>query len=439
MVKHRGRQLRNEESGVILIVAALMMIAMLGMVAFVVDFGRAYVAQRQLQAGVDAAALAGAQHLPIADEATTVAYQYGPGPGGKNELTIGTAVEVVATPRCVKAAPGCQQRFNTVNAINVTGRADVPLTFGRLLGMDTFTVRASATACSPCSAKPLDIMIVLDRTGSMCQLGNGQSDPACTDLNNAKDGVRTFLSFMDPTLDAVGLAVFPPAIERNRLCRTPRSDERRYGYDAWWPEWSTTLPPGADPSVYAIASVTMDYLTGTFDTGYTLNPASALIQRLDCVGGAGTTSYSNAIEEAQHELNEHGRGDIDDVIIFLSDGAANTTPRNLPSYMDTAHYRRHPCDAGIRAAAQAKASGTAIYTIGYDLDGQGATPERCRLYPNNLGNDGTTTAWDTIRGMASEPDNFYNKPDPGQLNTIFTRIAADLNKPAARLISDSLT
>ncbi len=425
----------------ILIVAALMMVAMLGMVAIVVDFGRAYVAQRQLQAGVDAAALAGAQHLPIAAEAINVAYTYGPGAGGKNELTIGKTVDVVATPRCVKSAPGCQERFNTVNAINVTARADVGTTFGRILGFDTLTVRATATACSPCSSKPLDVMIVLDRTGSMCQKSDGSSDsPACTDLTNAKEGVRTFLSFMDPTLDAVGLAVFPPVINRNNLCRTPRNNnaaDYRFGYDARWPEWSTTLPLGSDKSVYAIASVTMDYLTGSFETGYTLNPASALIQRLDCIGAAGSTSYSNAIEEAQHELNEHGRGDVEDVIIFLSDGAANTTPRDLPSYMNTSYYRTHPCAAGIRAASQVKASGTAIYTIGYDLNGSGTDYERCRLSNGNT--DGTTTAWDTIRAIASEPDNFYNKPDPGQLNTIFTRIAADLNKPAARLISDTLT
>ena len=40
--------------------------------------------------------------------------------------------------------------------------------------------------------------------------------------------------------------------------------------------------------------------------------------------------------------------------------------------------------------------------------------------------------------IATDADNFYNKPDPGQLNTIFTRIAADLQRPAARLIDDGL-
>ena len=35
-------------------------------------------------------------------------------------------------------------------------------------------------------------------------------------------------------------------------------------------------------------------------------------------------------------------------------------------------------------------------------------------------------------------DTFYNKPDPGQLNTIFTTIAADIFR-TAQLIDDSLT
>ena len=32
---------------------------------------------------------------------------------------------------------------------------------------------------------------------------------------------------------------------------------------------------------------------------------------------------------------------------------------------------------------------------------------------------------------------FFNKPNPGSLNQIFTKIAADLQRPAARLIDDN--
>ena len=54
--------------------------------------------------------------------------------------------------------------------------------FARVLGFDTFKVSARATACSPCGARPLDVMLVIDRTGSMCSTTSGAPDPLCTDL-----------------------------------------------------------------------------------------------------------------------------------------------------------------------------------------------------------------------------------------------------------------
>jgi hypothetical protein len=100
--------------------------------------------------------------------------------------------------------------------------------------------------------------------------------------------------------------------------------------------------------------------------------------------------------------------------------------------------RLHPCAAGLGAANYAKAQGTIVYTIGYDLEGQGGAYENCKLYPSGA-NDSSITAWDTIRAMASEPDNFYDLtvPNPQAMNRIFTRIAADLQRPAARLIDDN--
>ncbi len=413
------------------------MVMLLVMVALVVDIGKAYLVQRQLQAGVDAAALAGAQHLPEPAEATKVAQEYGPSAGSKNEVVVGSNVTTTVTMRCVQSAPGCSPTTNAFNALNVRATSDVSLPFARILGIEKLKVKASATACSPCSAKPLDIMLVLDRTGSMCQHSNGSNDAACTDLKNAKDGIRTFLGFMDPTLDKVGLSVFPPALDRSNLCLTPSSSARRFGYGAWWPEWGENLR--GTPAIYAIGSLVDDYLVQS-GTSWILNPLSSLIQRLDCVQGAGTTQYANAIEEAQHELELHGTGGVQDVIVFLSDGAANTTPRFLPSYIDNENYRLHPCAAGVAAANSAKGRGTIVYSIGYDLNGAGTDYENCKLYPSG-DNDSTITAWDAIRAIASKDDRgrplFYNKPNPGELKTIFTQIAADLQRPAARLIDDN--
>ena len=38
--------------------------------------------------------------------------------------------------------------------------------------------------------------------------------------------------------------------------------------------------------------------------------------------------------------------------------------------------------------------------------------------------------------MASNPGNYYVRPDTGQLNTIFTQIAADISAGSSRLVDD---
>jgi Flp pilus assembly protein TadG len=435
----------RDETGQVIVFALLAMVALIAMVGFAVDVGHAYLVQRQLQSGVDAAALAGAQHLPVQAEVTQVAQEYGPSPGRKNAVTSVDNAQTTVTMKCIQGVPGCSSQFGTYNAVNVKASSDVPTIFARVIGIDKLTVNASATACSPCSAKDLDIMLVLDRTGSMCQRSDGSSDsPACTDLANAKEGIRTFLSFMDPNLDHVGLSVFPPAYSANNRCATPTDAGERYGYDRWYPSW-TTGPANQTPGLYAIASLEDDYLvpngSGGWDLASTsqsqlINFVGSSPQSPGCIRSAGTTAYANAIDEAQHELDVRGRGQVQDVIVFLSDGAANTTPRWVPSYVNSAQWRDRPCGSGVEAARMAKQRGTIIYSIGYDLNGQGTDYEACRRPNGSL--EGGITAWDAIRSIASEPDNFYNKPDPGQLNTIFTRIAADLQRPAARLIDDGL-
>ena len=57
---------------------AIAMTLMIVTVGLVVDVGHAMLVQRQLQAGVDAAALAGAQHLPDAPTAESVASSTAP-------------------------------------------------------------------------------------------------------------------------------------------------------------------------------------------------------------------------------------------------------------------------------------------------------------------------------------------------------------------------
>jgi hypothetical protein len=209
----------RNESGQILVFVAILLAAVIGLSAFVIDLGYAYYAQRTLQASADAAALAGAQQLPDPTAAVATAQQFGTGAGAKNaSAKLGSVSEVIST-RCLVSVPGC----NPVNAVSVQETGHVSTFFVRFFGINTLNVHVRSTACSPCGVKPLDIMLVLDRTGSMCQDSSGKNDPTCFDLNNAKAGIKTFLNFFDPSIDWIGLAVLPPASSLASKCNAGSS------------------------------------------------------------------------------------------------------------------------------------------------------------------------------------------------------------------------
>jgi type II secretory pathway pseudopilin PulG len=392
------------ESGQALVLTAIVMLVLLGFLGLVIDVGRAYQAQRILQSQADAAALAGAQELPDPSTAIAVAEQYGGESGAVNENGSIGDVQTTATTKCLTSAPGCTPS----NAVVVTQATQVDTYFASLFGLDSFDVDVKATACSPCGTKPLDIMLVLDRTGSMCQFTNGQYDPACTDLENAREGMKTFLGFFDPTIDWVGLAVLPPATSLSNKC-----------------------VPGnynSASSKYLIVPLSDDYKLGG-----SLNPASDLVATIECQQGAGSTAYAHALEAAQQELVASGRPEADDIIVFLSDGAANTGPNFLPA---TSPYRTKPCGQGVASAGTAKGQGTLIFSIGYDVN-EVAGSNVCRNGVTGALELPPISAEQALQQIATDSTTYYNKPNPGQLNTIFTSIAADISAGRARLVDDN--
>ena len=398
---------RGDEGQAVLI-AVFFMALLLGLCALTIDVGHAYLTQRHLQASADAAALAGAQVLPDVAQANAVATSYGP--SGKNVPGDASAIQMNLSTKCLASAPGC----SPANALVVRASAQVPLTFGGLFGINTFTVHATATACSPCGAKPLDVMLVLDRTGSMCTDTSGNPDPACTDMNNARDGMRTFLGLLDPSLDHVGLAVLPPPTSIATRCNTP-------------PDSSSYNDPA---SPYVIVPLASDYLVNG-----ALNPASNLVSTINCVKAAGFTAYANALDAAQAELVAHGRPGVAKVIVFLSDGAANTGPLYYPA---SSPYLTEPCHQGITSAHTIAASGTIVFSIGYDLEHDRCQSETlAQVRSPEHGPPVPYTAAVAMPQIASSPGNFYNKPTPGQLNTIFTSIASDILQGSSRLVDDN--
>ena len=421
--------------------AVLLLPLLLGVVGLVLDIGHGYSVQRKLQATADAAALAGAANLPSISSAVSTAESYGAAPGERNALNPNDNISENVTTKCLSTFPGC----TTANAVTVTESAKINTLFARVLGVDSFTVKAKSTACSPCGSKPLDIMIVLDRTGSMCMDDNNQPNN-CVDLTNARNGIETFLDLMNPQLDHVGLAVLPPAPSSGNLCGTPSyvtrsgSNFPSSGYEDFYSSQSAP---------YVVVPLSSDYASRTG----TLNSSSRLISTLNCLPAAGWTAYAKALEAAQQELVTDGRSGVQKAIVLFSDGAANTGPRYLdanPTNCNkntcTTPYVTQPCHQGVNSAANIKAAGTVIYSMGYDLTAGTANVCQTNTYVKNGRGQLTSTqndespsitATSALQQIASGPTYFYDQPTADQVNTLFAALGANLLAGTANLVDNN--
>ncbi|HET6171947.1 MAG TPA: VWA domain-containing protein [Gaiellales bacterium] len=418
------------ERGQILPLAVIALVALLGVAAFAIDVGYAYYAKRQLQAATDAAALAGAQDLPNVSTAFRTAAEYAGDNTPPNLSSFDFTYQAKCTNTSVIAA-GCNPSLNP-NALVVSGTASTNAWFAKLFGIDHFDVSAHASACSPCSSTPVDIVIAIDRTGSMCTpQGLGGT---CTDLDNAKEGVRTMLAMLNPPNAQVGMVAFPPV-------ETTTTDPCAAPYNA------------AGGGYDGYDSPTRGYVTDTISGGYkaagALNPTSGLYlhteqgPKASCIQAGGNTSYSEALRQARAELAAHGRPNVPDYIIFLTDGEANIGSvygPNDPVYPPGNLDDKQPCHTAVNLANTYKQEGVTMYSIGYALgDNVECTAGGIRngVHVANFAVESPpTTSYTTLSEIAS-PGNFYNKADAGQLNTIFAAIATDIGQGSSRLIDDN--
>ena len=436
----------HRERGQILPVVTLALVALLGVSAFAIDVGYAYYAKRQLQSATDAAALAGAQDLPNAVTAIATATTYANDNVPGNLASINFTYQTTCTATSV-IATGCNAAVNP-NALVVSGSASTKTWFARLFGIDDFDVSARANACSPCSSTPVDIVVAIDRTGSMCTpTGAGGS---CTDLNNAKAGVRTMLGMLNPPYAQVGMVAFPPLeTTASPVCDAPFNSLGGNGYD------------GFDASTRGYLT---DQINGNYKSGGLPDLTSSLYLHTEagtssaCIRAGGNTSYSEALRQSKAELDAHGRPNVPDYIIFLTDGEANIGSVYGPS---TAYPQNNPddvqpCHTAINVANAYKAQGVTIYSVGYALGNSVEctrgdfrmrnaqnnwvpctlpTPN-CYHYASNTDESPAITSYDTLSQIAS-PGNFYNQPNAAQLNTIFAAIATDIGQGSSRLVDDN--
>jgi hypothetical protein len=419
-------------SGQTLPLVVVFMLTMLVFAGLVIDLGNAYRVQQALQASTDASAAAGAGQLtksfpPIAANAISAAQSYGSESGGKNPIA---GVPVANVTQSVTATCVTQGQFTCTypNTVTVDETANVPTYLLKLLGFSTITLKAHAQACSPCGEVPLDIMLVVDRTGSMA------SSNKWTDLQAGL--TQGFLPGLDPTQDQLGLATLPPNTAANSNTCNPNTDGQQsttwtYTTGSGKNKVSTPITTSmgytvANPVYNIINPMEYTYMT----VGGALVNNDPLVNDIQsCMQPGGSTEYADAMAAAGQELTADGRPGVQKVMVVLSDGAANTGQHcsAQPLSVDC----MQPCQAGVNEAATLKAApnNVLVYTILYGPPGAygdctdfTGVPEVPAITPQ------------TAMSEMASPGNYYPDPNPANLTTIFQQIASDISAGTARIV-----
>jgi hypothetical protein len=240
------RRFQRDDSAAVAALAALGISAVVGLAALVVDIDYYFSARSVVQASANAAALAGAQQIGNGGNPVSTATQYSSVASGDKNYVGTLSITMVsgypalscASTWATNAGVACSQNYITstcttapcspaVNLITVAETTNVPTFFGRLFGMSSIPLTATATASAQGSVLgPWNVALIVDTTASMGGAPTGQAAKACSGFGSAIDcaidGAQVLLSELWPCasglssctgatpLDEAALFVFPP-------------------------------------------------------------------------------------------------------------------------------------------------------------------------------------------------------------------------------------
>jgi Flp pilus assembly protein TadG len=395
--------------------------ALLSAAGLTIDAGRAMAAKRALDSQTQAAAMVGANALSSSTATLATVTSAITSWNTANPLANVTITGSTPTVTCVTSTsnlPSCNA--TTANAVSVTQTATVSTYFLKALGRSSFTLTSTATAAKAGgTAKPLNVMFVLDATGSMGSTDTGCTVPGVsrpTRFQCALYSVQSVLKTMPTSLDKAGLMIFP----------------------GMGTQYSPTSHPcSTQPSSVPYYTANIKYQIGTaLDATYNdgsgaLTNSSPLVQAVGnytsltpCVtnkGGEGSHG-AEVIAKAQAALPVVAG--TQNVIIFLSDGDFNASLSQLNNQSAKATKQ---CDQAIAAAQAATAAGTQVYAVAYGAPSSGCS------------SGDTHNPCTTMQAIASDSTKFYSTDSSckisgsanpaSQLPLVFQAITTNLTKP----------
>jgi Flp pilus assembly protein TadG len=189
----RIRQALRNERGSILLFVTVGIVVLLGMAGLALDSGWAYIRKAQLSRAVDAGVLAAARSLR---SGRAVAEQQAIAVAAANGITLGEG----------GISYGIQFGSNArgEQTVSMFARRPVPTLLMRVLGFKSVGVRSVAVA----AVKPVDLVLVLDQSGSLRQEDCSNAAPGVTAWTCLVDASKSFVDQFHNGIDQMGLVSF---------------------------------------------------------------------------------------------------------------------------------------------------------------------------------------------------------------------------------------
>lgn len=423
---------RQRQSGQTLVLFSLFLTVILGMAALVLDQGLLRKSNLDLHNALDSGALAGVGLLrddavgaervareyvqanfpdDLPDENVAVSFRCLIGvQGGAPRLSdvplaCDPGDDATWTVDGARAFSPCEPSEGDVcNVIVLMGPAERDYLFAPVLGIDSGSTGTKVAAackglCGEPPEVPLDLVLVLDRTGSM----SGE------DTTNAVTAAHSVRKSLRPELQRLGFGALGPS-RAGQTCKTyPDSSIGRANAS----DLRRWIPVGLS----GIGSGSGDYQ----------GDSTEMARAMECVatgnnGGAYNSSVGTDLADpmlmATYELDTYGRSDVNRAILLVSDGQPNASTSGTRNY----------CQEASQAAAAAKAKGFEVFTVAFGVEGiMCDDPSGSSWYNRPASNLLADMATDSVNDGAcpgsenDDGDHFFCVPRTDDLTEIFQK------------------
>lgn len=453
-----ARHLLHEQRGSAIPIIALSLLAIMSAIGAAIDMSRAQLVQSRMSAALDNAGLAAAATISTTD-ATAEANKYFNGnfPASYMGTTLGT---MVVTPNA----------DNSVLSLSISGT--VPMLFMKIFGINTITVSANSEVTR--ASKGLEVVLVMDNTGSMTQSAGG----GVSKISAAKSAANSLVNILfgsNETIENlwIGLVPFTQAVNigTGRSSWTSNTSYN-WGTTSWGgcvearsngtltPQYDITDDPPSVrlfPKYYAPDDSNNNWIShGSYSYSSTKGPNVYCPQAVTPMTSSKTT-ISNAINAMTTGGNTHidlglawgwrmisprwrtlWGGEMNDnnlpldyntplmnkAIILMTDGD-NTLVDGYYSaygYPSAGQLGPNPCSSYSCSTGETELN-TRTATVCSNIK---ANNSNVIIYTIALGTSIGTTAKNMLKACASKPEYYFASPTTDDLATAFNQIGDSL-------------